>query len=211
MHLLFDLDGTLTDSRPGIVASIRHALAENQLPARDGDDLMWCIGPPILDSFRILVGTEHADRFDATVASYRARYGAIGLFENSVYPDIEPALAGLHALGHTLHVATSKAGVYARPIIEHFGLAGFFATVNGSELDGTRADKGSLIAHILERENIHPGDAVMIGDRSHDMVGASRNGLSAIGVLWGYGDEAELRGTGAKTCVASPLDLISEL
>ncbi|MEO7100355.1 MAG: HAD family hydrolase [Luteolibacter sp.] len=206
MHLLFDLDGTLTDSRPGIITSIQYALAENGLNVPPAENLLWCIGPPILESFKKLVGA-HADLFEPTVRTYRERYGSIGLFENSVYPDIENTLIELRELGHTLHVATSKATVYAQPIIDHFGLGKYFATVNGSELDGTRANKAQLIAHLLEREKIAPQDAVMIGDREHDMIGAKANGVTAIGVLWGYGTEDEQKETGAFTCVSSPLDL----
>lgn len=210
MHLLFDLDGTLTDSRPGIITSIQHALAENGLPVPAAEDLLWCIGPPILESFRKLVGPDSPHLFESTVLKYRERYGAVGLFENAVYPEIEDALIELRALGHTLHVATSKATVYAQPIIDHFGLATYFVSVNGSELDGTRANKAELIAHILERENILPADVIMIGDREHDMLGAKANGLPAIGVLWGYGSGGELMESGADACVRLP-HLLTEM
>ena len=207
MHLLLDLDGTLTDSRSGIIASIQHSLAENGLTVPSAENLLWCIGPPILESFKKLVGPDSPHLFEPTVRKYRERYGSVGLFENDVYPDIENALIELRELGHTLHVATSKATVYAQPIIDHFGLNKYFATVNGSGLDGTRANKAELIAHILERDEIAPEDAVMIGDREHDMIGAKANGVTAIGVLWGYGTEEEQKETGAFTSVRSPLDL----
>ncbi len=208
MHLLFDLDGTLTDSRPGIINCIQHALAENRLPVPTAENLLWCIGPPILESFKILVGPESPHLFEPTVVTYRERYGAVGLFENTVYPDIEATLIELRDLGHTLHVATSKAEVYANPIIEHFGLDKYFVSVNGSELDGTRANKAELIAHILEREGISPTDVLMIGDREHDMIGAAKTGIPAIGVLWGYGTGGELMESGATACVRVPHLLI---
>lgn len=207
MHLLFDLDGTLTDSQSGIIRSLRHALTENSLPAPAADTLRWVIGPPILKTIAKLVGEDSSDLFDSVVSSYRERYGRIGLFENEVYPEIETALAGLADSGHVLHVATSKATVYAARIIEHFQLAQYFRTVDGSELDGTRADKTSLIAHILEREGIAPADAIMIGDREHDMIGTTANGVPGIGVLWGYGSEEELTSAGAFACIRSPRDL----
>lgn len=206
MHLLFDLDGTLTDSRPGIIGSIQHALAENDFPIPAKDELNWFIGPPILESFRTIT-REHPYLFDATVTSYRDRYGRLGLFENSVYPGIESLLGELQSRGHTLHVATSKAGVYAAPIIARYGLDRYFKSVHGSELDGTRADKSELIAHVLRSENIRPEKALMIGDRRHDMVGARNNSLPAIGVLWGYGSEEELREAGAFDCVSLPAEI----
>jgi phosphoglycolate phosphatase len=205
MHLLFDLDGTLTDSRPGIITSIRHALSENGLPVPDADNLTWCIGPPILESFRKLVGPGASEElFDRTITTYRGRYGSEGLYENSVYPEIAETLARLRADGHTLHVATSKAECYARPIVEHFGLGGNFTSINGSELDGTRANKAELIAHILQLYRIPAIDAVMIGDREHDMLGAGKNGIPAIGVLWGYGSGGELMSSGATATVRTP-------
>jgi phosphoglycolate phosphatase len=211
MHLLFDLDGTLTDSRPGIIASIQHALAESGLTVPSAEELTWCIGPPILESFKKLVGPDFPDRFEPAVISYRQRYGDVGMFENSVYPDIEGALIQLRELGHTLHVATSKATFYAEPIVEHFGLDRYFASINGSELDGTLANKAELIAHILKKEDIASGDVAMIGDREHDMIGAAKNGIPAIGVLWGYGTGKELMASGACACVRTPRLLVEAL
>ncbi len=206
MHLLFDLDGTLTDSRPGITASIRHALAENGLPVPDASaDLTWCIGPPLLETFRHLVGPDASEElYEKTLVSYRERYAAVGLFDNSVYPEIIETLTALRADGHTLHVATSKAESFARPIIEHFGLAGQFFSINGSGRDGSRANKAELIAHILQLYRIPALDAVMIGDREHDMRGAEKNGIPAIGVLWGYGSGRELMASGATATIRVP-------
>lgn len=211
MHILIDLDGTLTDSRAGIINCIQQALAENGLPEPAAESLLWCIGPPFLETLQKLVGPDSPRLFDSTLLTYRERYGAVGLFENEVYPAVEDALIELRELGHTLHVATSKAEVYARRITAHFGLDQHFASVNGSELDGTRADKAELIAHILEREQIAATDVVMIGDREHDIIGAKKNGIPAIGVLWGYGTGAELMGAGAKACVRAPQLLAASL
>ncbi len=211
MHLLFDLDGTLTDSQSGIIRSLHHALVENGLSAPAADKLRWVIGPPILKSIATLVGEDSAHLFDSVVASYRGGYGRIGLFENKIYPEIETTLAELSGDGHVLHVATSKATLYAARIIDHFELKPYFHTVDGSELDGTRADKTSLIAHLLEREGIAPIDAIMIGDREHDMIGATANGVPGIGVLWGYGSEEELTSAGAFACIHSPRDLMETI
>jgi phosphoglycolate phosphatase len=207
MHLLFDLDGTLIDSRPGIIGSIRRALAANELPIPEPTELNWCIGPPLLETFKILLGADHADRFDACVKSYREFYAADGIHDCQIYPGIVATLQQLLELGHTLHVATSKVSVFAQPMVEHLQLTRYFASVDGSELDGTRADKTALIAHILDRESIATADAIMIGDRQHDMHGACNNQVAAIGVRWGYGSEPELRSAGAHRIAAAPGDL----
>lgn len=214
MHLLFDLDGTLTDSRRGIFNCIRHTLAWHGLDMPPEDGLLWCIGPPIQGSLRKLIGPDSQELFESVLLHYRERYASVGLFENEVYPDIVQALTDARRQGHTLHVATSKAEVYARRIITHFGMDAHFASVTGSELDGTRADKAELIAHILKREGIDPAQAVMIGDREHDMIGAAKNGIPAIGVLWGYGTGRELMESGATLCARVPRllsDLIASL
>lgn len=204
MHLLFDLDGTLTDSRPGIITSIQHALAEAGLNVPTAENLLWCIGPPILQSFQILVGPESPHLFDSTVQIYRKRYSDVGIFDSALYEDIPEVLAGLHEQGHILHVATSKATIFATRIIEHYRLGPYFTSVDGSELDGTRADKASLIAYIMEREKIAKNDVFMIGDREHDMIGAVKNGIRGIGALWGYGTGKELMASGASACVRLP-------
>lgn len=214
MHLLFDLDGTLTDSRRGIFNCLRHALTAHGLPMPPEDGLLWCIGPPIQESLRKLIGPDAQELFESVLISYRERYASIGLFENELYPDIVEALEDARSRGHTLHVATSKAEVYAKRIIPHFGLDEYFTSVTGSELDGTRADKAEVIAHILKREGIDPKQAIMIGDREHDMIGANKNGIPAIGALWGYGSGRELIESGATLCARTPrllADLIASL
>lgn len=210
MHLLFDLDGTLTDSRRGIFNCFRHALTSHGLVMPPEDELLWCIGPPFQQSLRKLIGPDAQNLFDSVLLSYRERYASIGLFENEVYPDIVEALDDAQGKGHTLHVATSKAEVYSKRIITHFGLDGYFTSITGSELDGTRSDKAEIIAHILKREGTDPKQAIMIGDREHDMIGANKNGIPAIGVLWGYGTGKELMESGATLCARTPR-LLAEL
>lgn len=209
MHLLFDLDGTLTDPFPGITGCIQHALVGLGRPRPSAESLRWCIGPPLRESFATLLGPENAHRADAALAKYRERFGSVGLFENEPYPEIKHALAKLHQCGHSLRVATSKPTVFAERIVEHFGLKQYFHSIDGSELDGARSDKAILIAHILKRDAIRPGDAVMIGDREHDMIGARQNGVAGLGVLWGYGSREELEGAGAYACAAAPSDLVA--
>jgi phosphoglycolate phosphatase len=211
VHVLFDLDGTLTDPGPGITGCIQHALASLGLRPPAASDLRHCIGPPLRESLAALLGPDGGTRVEEALRLYRARYAAEGLFENQVYPGIEAALAALSRQGHRLWVATSKPQVYALQIVEHFGLAPYFAGVHGSELGGAHADKGDLIAHILRTEGIAPEGAWMVGDRRHDVAGARRNRVSAVGVLWGYGSEEELRAAGAARIVTRPAELCALL
>jgi phosphoglycolate phosphatase len=207
--LFFDLDGTLTDPKPGITGSIQYALEKLGRKAPSQDDLAWCIGPPLRASFVMLLGgEEHADR---AVALYRERFGDVGLFENSVYPEIEGVLTKLSQSGFRMFVATSKPHVFARRIIDHFGLNPHFEHVFGSELDGTRVHKADLLAYALEQTGVVPSRSLMIGDRSHDVLGAKANGIDAIGVTYGYGSAEELIAAGVRHLCVSPravLDVI---
>jgi phosphoglycolate phosphatase len=208
MNLLLDLDGTLTDPFQGITRCIEYALLAVGRPSPAVETLRWCIGPPLKESLIKLLDS-HDDRLvEKALAKYRERFSSIGLFENKVYPDIYQALDDLARLGHKLFVATSKPSLYAERIVDHFGLKKYFQTVYGSELDGTRSDKASLLSYILQKESIVSSSAVMIGDREHDMIGAKANGLTAVGVLWGYGARSELDDSGADLCVTSPKDLV---
>jgi phosphoglycolate phosphatase len=208
--IFFDLDGTLTDPKPGITRSIQYALdklGQPTIPAED--ELTWCIGPPLRASFVKLLGEGSAD---LAVAHYRERFSDIGLYENAVYAGVEDVLTALRQSGHRLFVATSKAHVYATHIIDHFDLRQYFERVFGSELDGTRADKSDLLAYALKTTSVDSSRATMIGDRSHDMIGARNNGIRCIGVLYGYGSEQELTAAGAACLCATPkavLDCIS--
>jgi phosphoglycolate phosphatase len=209
--LLFDLDGTLTASGPGILASVRHALAELGEPIPPQDVLDQFIGPPLLDSFVHFCGMG-PDRAWAAVRAYRDHYGERGMFENSVYDRIPGALDTLRAGGRTLAVATSKAEPYARRILDHFGLTDRFAVVVGSQLDGTRTAKVEVIAEALRRlGQPDPGRAVMVGDRSHDVLGAAALGMPCVGALWGYGTAEELRHAGAVLMVETPAHLPAHL
>lgn len=211
MHLFFDLDGTLTDPLPGITKCIQHALIGLDLPSPPAESLRWCIGPPLKESFATLLGPEKAHLAEKALVEYRERFSAIGIFENVVYAGIADTLNELKRHGHNMHVATSKPTIYAERIIDHFGLKRYFHSIDGSELDGTRSDKTGLIAHLLERESICPNDAVMIGDREHDILGARKNNVRALGVLWGYGTLEELQEAGADACVANPPELLTQI
>ena len=199
----FDLDGTLTDPKPGITRCIQYALERLGFPVPAEDDLVWCIGPPLHASFRIFVGTD--ELADRAIDLYRERFRDIGLYENEAYAGIDDTLSKVAATGRRLFVATSKPKIYADRIVEHFGLRRHFEHVFGAELDGTRVDKGDLLAYALTEAKADPVRAIMIGDRSHDVVGARRNGMTAIGVLYGYGSREELTNAGAHhLCAAHP-------
>ncbi len=204
MNLLFDLDGTLTDPYQGITQSICHALKTLGCPVPRQKDLRWCIGPPLKNNFARLLETDDQHLVQEAIAIYRERFGSVGLFENDLYETIPETLAALRDDGHALFVATSKPTVFAKRIVDHFGLAPYFKTVHGSELDGTHCDKTDLLAHILQSEEIAPEQTVMIGDRKHDMIGAKANGVRGIGVLWGYGSREELETAGAEVCIGQP-------
>ena len=208
--IYFDLDGTLTDPKPGITRSIQYALQRLDYPTiPTEDELTWCIGPPLRTSFVRLLGGDHSA--DRAVALYRERFSDIGLYENRVYDGIGEVLTTLRASGHRLFVATSKAHVFADRIIDHFGLRPHFNRVFGSELDGTRVEKGDLLGYALKEAAADPSKALMIGDRSHDMVGAGHNGIKGIGVLYGYGSREELIGAGASHVCATPRAVLDHI
>ncbi|WGS22298.1 MULTISPECIES: HAD family hydrolase [unclassified Bradyrhizobium] len=207
--IFFDLDGTLTDPKPGITGSIQYALRKLGHPVPSQDELTWCIGPPLRGSFVTLLGGE--ELADHAVALYRERFGDVGLFENAVYPDIAQVLAALRQGPRRMFVATSKPHMFATRIIAHFGLSGYFDQVFGSELDGTRVNKVELLAYALEQTGADPARAVMIGDRSHDVIGANKNGIRAVGVTYGYGTAKELVEAGASHLCASPRAVLDHI
>lgn len=208
--ILFDLDGTLTESGPGIIASVQYAMGAMGAPELAPDQVRRFIGPPLLDSFRDICGFDPRQVDDA-IAAYRVYYASDGQYQNAVYDGIPELLSGLRDAGRTLAVATSKAEVFAESILDHFGLTGSFATVVGSELDGRRTAKAEVITEVLARLGRPSDGTVMIGDRHHDIGGAVAVGVGSIGVLWGYGDGAELTVAGADSLATSPADLLGQL
>lgn len=207
MNLLFDLDGTLTNSFQGITTCIAYALERMGSISPPGTELGWCIGPSLRSSFAKLLACDDQELIEKALVFYRERFGTVGLFENKVYDGIPEALEILLEKGHILYVATSKPGVYAERILSHFGLARYFTRIYGAELDGTRNDKTGLISHILETESIAVSETVMIGDRKYDMIGAGENWVCGFGVLWGYGTRDELKASGASAFIENPHNL----
>jgi phosphoglycolate phosphatase len=209
--VLFDLDGTLTASGPGILASVRHALTQMGEPIPDRAVLDRFIGPPLAHSFGEFCGLDPA-RVQAAIGHYRVYFGERGQYDNSVYDGIPELLDALRADGRVLAVATSKAEPYARSILDHFALADRFTAVVGSELDGRRTDKAEVVAEALRRLGRRSADgSVMVGDRSHDVLGARAAGMPCLGALWGYGTADELLEAGADALAATPAELLGLL
>jgi phosphoglycolate phosphatase len=189
--LLLDLDGTLIDSRPGIVASIFATLREFGHEPDTTMDLTWAIGPPLGETIPRIFSIYGDDRGAAAVAVYRRHYAAGGLFNATLYPGIAELLAAA-ATEFDLVLATSKRRDFASRILDHFGLSSMFRGVYGSEPGGALDHKPELLAHLLRRERIFSSAAVMVGDRHYDVEGARANGMRVIGVTWGYGSADEL-------------------
>lgn len=182
--VIFDLDGTLTDSAEGIVASFRHALQAVGATVPDGDLVSRIVGPPMHVTLLEMGLGEHAD---AAIAAYRADYTTRGWSMNRPFTGIPALLADLRAAGVRLAVATSKAEPTARRILAHFDLDECFEVIAGASVDGTRASKADVLAHALAQLAPLPQRVVMVGDRSHDVEGAAAHGIGTIVVGWGYG------------------------
>jgi len=202
--VLFDLDGTLTDPFVGISTSMQYALEKMGRPIPLADDLRRYIGPPLQVTFPMLLASDDPALAAEALAHYRERYSGPGKFENELIAGIDDAVKTLAEGGHELFVATSKLESYSIDIVEHFGLMPYFKAVHGSRLDGSNANKAELIQHIVATEAIDPARTVMIGDRLHDVEGAAANGIRTIGVLWGFGDRAELEQAGAARIAETP-------
>jgi phosphoglycolate phosphatase len=193
VDILFDLDGTLTDSAPGITRCIQHALRHLGRDVPPDAALRACVGPPLTDTFARFLATREEGAIAEALRLYRDRFVDRGMFENALFPGVREGLARLRSAGHRLWVATSKPQVYARRIVEHFEIAGCFAGVYGPDLDGRNHDKRDLIRALLEAEGLEARRACMVGDRVHDVEGARANAVPALAVAWGYGTADELR------------------
>lgn len=192
--ILFDLDGTLTDSGEGIINCAILALEHFGLPIPSREKLRIFVGPPLNETF--LAHGVPADRIEEAIAVYRSRYVPIGKFENTPYPGVRELLETLKTQGHSLYVATSKPEAMSVEILEHFGLAKYFTQICGASLDLSRSTKEAVIAHLLA-QNGRSDNMVMVGDTKFDILGAKAHGIPAIGVSWGYGSVSEMRQAGA--------------
>ena len=205
--ILFDLDGTLTDSGEGIINCASLALRHFGLPVPDREAMRVFVGPPLRDMF-FKFGVP-ADRLDEAVEVYRSRYIPIGKFENTPYPGIHDLLAQLKKEGHKLYVATSKPEQMSMDILNKFELTPYFDLLAGATLDGSRDTKADVIAYLLKQ--IGPqAETLMIGDTVYDVVGANAHGIPTIGVSWGYGSVPEMENAGAKA-IAYSMDELHDL
>ena len=202
--VLLDLDGTLSDSRPGIAACFRHTLAALGHDPDSAGDLTWAVGPPIAVSLQRLLAPFGDDRVDQALTIYRARYSAVGIYDCAVYPGVTAMLDALRQQGRTLCIATSKRRDYAERVIDYLGLRRYVRAVYGAVPGGGLDRKADLLAAILSEQRFAAADCVMLGDRYHDIEAAKANALRSIGALWGYGGRDELEQAGADWIAARP-------
>lgn len=192
-NFLFDLDGTLTDPKIGITKAVQYALLQKGIIVNDLSKLECFIGPPLQESFSLYYHMNEVEAWES-VAAYREYFKEYGIYENELYEGITDLLKLLQSKQYQLFVATSKPTVFAEMIITYFNLNSYFVGIYGSELDGTRSNKGELIQYIMEGNQLRHDNTVMIGDRKHDLIGANNNRIDSIAVGYGYGSEAELKG-----------------
>ena len=206
--VLFDLDGTLTDSGEGIINCAILALEHFGLPIPTREEMRVFIGPPLHETF-IRHGVP-ADKAEEAVAVYRSRYIPIGKYENRPYDGIRELLETLQARGHKLYVATSKPEGMSKDILNHFDLAKYFTMICGASMDTSRSSKEAVIAYLME-ESGEKDNMVMVGDTKFDIIGAKHHGIPAIGVSWGYGEVEEMISAGAVASADTPEELLTLL
>ncbi|HOP99849.1 MAG TPA: HAD hydrolase-like protein [Acetivibrio clariflavus] len=205
--ILFDLDGTITESGEGIVNSIEYALKALGITDYNRADLFRYLGPPIIETFKNEFGFDDLKAVDA-VEKFRKYFRETGIYENKLYDGIELLLKRISESGRKIILATSKAEVFAVRILEYFNIINYFNIIAGSELDGSRIRKGDVIRYALNKAGIIDlNSAVMVGDRKEDILGANEVGIDSIGVLYGYGSLEELKNAGAVAIVKTVEEL----
>ena len=214
-YILFDLDGTLTDSGLGIINSVKYALKHFNIEAESEESLRKFVGPPLRESYMKFYGFSESQA-DEGLKVFREYFEKQGMFENEVYNHIEAVLKELKKRGKVLSIATSKPEVYSVKILKHFNLDQYFTVIAGSDFEETRVKKADVIKYALEKieesdKNFTKEECVMIGDREHDILGAKENGIKSIGVLYGYGDVVELTQARADNIVKEPKELLEVL
>ncbi len=208
-YIFFDLDGTLTDPKEGIVNCVKYALEYYGINETDERKLMNFIGPPLVWSFANFYGFDEEKAREAT-EKYRERFATTGLFENRVYDGMEAALQKLTDSGHILVLATSKPKVFADRIMAKYRLRPYFKAVCGAELDGTRDNKNEVIEYAIEKVGASRDKIIMVGDRKHDIIGAKMCGIASCGVTFGYAEDGELEKAGADF-IANNIDEMLEI
>ena len=206
-NIFFDLDGTLTDSKEGIIKCIDYALEKLGYPVPKGFNINDCLGPPLRVSFRRLLNSNDETLIERAVAIYRERFSTIGLFENKVYPGIPELLSALHEKSLKLYVVTTKPKVFAGRIMEHFQLAHRFDAIYGTELNGRFDNKADLIEFILQNRKLRAEETVMIGDKREDIVAGKANRTKTIGVTYGYGSLQEITEAAPDGICGSPSEI----
>lgn len=210
-YILFDLDGTLTNSELGITKSVQHALKKFGIEVEDRTVLRPFIGPPLGESFQVYYGMSKEES-ERAIEYYRERFSVKGLYENEVYEGVEKMLQDLKESGKKLILATSKPEKFTMLILEYFDLLKYFDFVAGATMDGSRGEKADVIRYALEISGIEDkSEAIMVGDRKFDILGAKENGLASIGVLYGFGDREELTEAGADYIVEKAEDIVKVL
>ncbi|MBR1155657.1 HAD hydrolase-like protein [Bradyrhizobium sp. JYMT SZCCT0428] len=205
--VLLDLDGTLIDSYPGILASCLAALRALGHEPDETLEIKRIIGAPLEEIMQILLQSYGDGRVGEAVTAYRQHYGESGFLGSVPYPGIGNSLAEMKRCGLQIYLATSKREIFARRILEHLGFARYFDGIHGSVPSGELDHKPELLAHILSRHGLSPSHSLMVGDRRHDISGAHAVGMRGLGVLWGYGTRDELETAGADQLVDAPADL----
>lgn len=205
--ILFDLDGTVTDSSVGIIKSVNYALDAFEIPGAERVDPKKFIGPPLHRSFMDFYGFSEEKAFSA-MDKFREYYKRKGVYENTVYEGIPECLKALKEAGLTVCLATSKATVYAKEVVSSAGLMKYFDLIVGANLDGSMSDKSEIISDILHRYPDEPlSSFLMVGDRDYDIAGAKNLGIESVGVRYGFSEEGEFEKAGAEYIVNTPAEL----
>lgn len=210
-YILFDLDGTLTDSGEGIIKAVQYSLKYFDIEVEDLNDLRKFVGPPLRDSYKNFYDFDD-EKAEIGISKFREYYIEKGIYENKVYDGVEEMLKTLKDNGKNLIIATSKPEVHAKIVLDHFELTKYFDFICGADLEETRVKKSDVIKYAIETAEIKDlSKAIMIGDREHDIIGARENGLKCIGVLYGYGDVVELTQARADFIAKKTTDILNIL
>lgn len=210
-YILFDLDGTLINSKVGVTKSVQYGLSQIGIVEDNLDNLDRFIGPPLTYSFMEFYGLTEAQT-DQAIGHYRVRYKEHGIHENELYTGMESVLTTLKADGAILAIATSKPTFYAKKIAAILGIDRYFDTIVGSNLDGTHGEKEEIIQTVLSNLGAPPSPrALMIGDRFYDIVGANANGIDSVGAVYGFGSESELSKENATYLAYTATDILDHV
>lgn len=190
-NVLIDLDGTLINSKKGIILSLNYALLTAGYDLIVNEEMNWLIGPPIRESLKKIIGNNDKNKIEEIYLHYRNHYSEIGLYESNVFPEIEYTVNKLRQAKYKIYLATAKPTIYAKKILNHLKLEDYFHEIYGSELNGIRANKEELIKYILNIEKLVPSESIMIGDTEHDVFSSKKNNMKSIFVEYGYGENNE--------------------